>query len=1013
MLNRSIAVSGKLLLPFLMLTSAIALAAGDTPAAPGSVSGNVVGSTVTLTWEEPADDDGVVGYNVYRDNQYITTVTDTQFEGAVEPGVLHAFTVVAFDSAPRNFSPSSEPIFLPEGLIPEDTTIPPSIPTSLSGEIDGTTVNLIWEASTDDESVQGYNVYQNNDYLTTVLTPEYTGTVVDGSVYSYFVVAFDGRNNFSPRSDTLFLPDAGPIDTSSAPDVPANLSAITSDGGGETSVSLTWNEANDDRGISGYNIYVDDAYRTTVFGTSYDDVIPTGSFSTYSVVAFDIDGNFSSRTEGLLVPEPSSPIDPDSPPTQPQTLLGTSEAGSDGDTISLSWQASEDNVRVLGYNVYRNNNYVDTVLSSNYSLIVPTGSINSFYVVAFDAQNNFSEPSAPVVLPETSDDRVDEPPTVPSGLAGRVDEASGTVELTWLPSSDDIEVAGYNVYRNNSYVDTVFDNRYSGSVEPGQIYSFYVVAFDVGRNFSAASERISVPDASNQAPFFVNLSDQLIEAGPVWELVIQPQDVDGGVPGLFISRLPEGMRSIDNFNGTRSLIWQPLQPDVGEYSVQITAFDAEDPSITTVETIRLTVVLPDDLSIIPNRPPTIDAIDDFVVRAGDSIVLRVKANDANGTIPSLNILNPPAGSSFNALDSDPRVRELRFESTAADLGTAVYNFMATDSDDASLTANGSGEIEFRNAADFTRQGSRLRDLAEQAGIQFGFASLLEYTSRPDGHLYGDIAAEEFNLVTPENSMKWGYINPDPGRYRFEDADQLMIYAAENGMDVHGHALVWYTQLPQWVIESETAERETLMNEFIDTMTARYSDVAIWDVVNEAFEDDGSFRNSIWFQAMGESHIDRAFIRTRAGDPDAVLIYNDYDVAQGGAKSDAMYALVSRLVSEGVPIDGVGFQMHIDTDFNEFDAVASNFQRFADLGVDIYITELDVNMQPGATEDDQALVFANTVQACLNQPACKATQIWGFTDRYSWRLPNTPLVLDRYYQTKPAYEALQGVLGGDR
>ena len=145
MLNRSIVVSGKLLLPFLMLTSAIALAAGDTPAAPGSVSGNVVGSTVTLTWEEPVDDDGVVGYNVYRDNQYITTVTDTQFEGAVEPGVLHAFTVVAFDSAPRNFSPSSEPIFLPEGLIPEDTTIPPSIPTSLSGEIDGTTVNLIWD----------------------------------------------------------------------------------------------------------------------------------------------------------------------------------------------------------------------------------------------------------------------------------------------------------------------------------------------------------------------------------------------------------------------------------------------------------------------------------------------------------------------------------------------------------------------------------------------------------------------------------------------------------------------------------------------------------------------------------------------------------------------------------------------------------------------------------------------------------------------------------------------------
>ena len=1011
MLNRSISLSGKLLLPALILSSSMVLAAGDRPAAP-TVSGSVVGASVTLTWDEPVDDDGVEGYNVYRDNQYVSTVSDTRYVGPVEPGVLHAFSVVAFDAAPRNFSSGSEPVFLPDDLIPEDTTIPPSVPAALTGEINGTTVSLSWDASTDDESVQGYNVYQNNDYLTTVFTTGYEGTVVDGNIYSYFVVAFDGRNNFSSRSDTLILPDTGPIDTSIAPDAPANLSATTSVSGDETSVSLVWSEANDDRGISGYNIYVDDAYRTTVFGTSYDDVIPTGSFSTYSVVAFDIDGNFSGRSDGLLVPEPSSPIDPDSPPTQPQLLVGTVEPGSGGDTISLSWQASEDNLRVRGYNVYRNNNYVDTVLSPSYSSVVPTDSINSFYVVAFDAQNNFSQPSAPLVLPESSGGRVDEPPTVPTGLAGSVDEASETVEITWLPSSDDVEVAGYNVYRNNAYVDTVFDTRYIGRVELGQVYSFYVVAFDVTRNFSSASERINVPDADNQAPFFVNLTDQLIEAGPVWELVVQPQDVDGGFPGLFISRLPEGMQAIDNFDGTRTLRWQPLQPDVGQYPVQFTAFDADDPSITTVEDITLTVVLPDDLSIIPNRPPTIDAIDDYVVRAGDAIVLRAKANDANGTIPSLALLNPPEGSSFTILERDARVSELRFQSTAADLGIATYEFLATDSDDASLTASATAEIEFRGEADFIREGSRLKTLAEQAGIQFGFASLLEFTERPDGQLYGDIAAEEFNLVTPENSMKWGYINPEPGEYRWDDADDLMDYAAANGMGVHGHALVWYTQLPRWVLESETAERETLMNEFIDTMTARYPEVVIWDVVNEAFEDDGSFRNSVWFQAMGESHIDKAFIRARAGDPDAVLIYNDYDVLAGGAKADAMYALVSRMVGEGVPIDGVGFQMHLDTDFNDFAAVASNFQRFADLGVDIYITELDVNMQPGASEEDQAEVFANAVQACLDQPACKAAQIWGFTDRYSWRLPNTPLVLDRNYQPKPAYGALQRVLSGE-
>ncbi len=1014
MLISSIRLSTLFALPGLLLSSSLVIAAGNTPAAPTALSGVVVdGSSVLLTWQAPDDDDGVEGYNVYRDNQYITTVSGTEYESSIESGVLHAFTVVAFDTAPRNFSPSSEPVFLPDNLVPSDTTIPPSTPTSLTGNIDGTNVSLSWNASTDDESVQGYNLYENNNYLTTVFDTDYTGNVINGNTYSYYVVAFDGRSNFSPRSEILILPDTGPVDTSIPPDAPSDLVATSNVSGSDTSITLEWRESEDDRGISGYNVYVDDAYRTTVFGTSYEDTIPTGSFSSYSVVAFDIDGNFSNRSDGLTVPEPSTPIDPSSPPTQPQSLMGTvSSSGDGGDAINLSWQASEDNLRVRGYNVYRNNNYVDTVLSPSFSTVVPDDSVNSFYVVAFDAQGNFSEQSASLVLPEAAGALADVPPTVPTGLVGTVDEDAGTVVLSWQPSTDDIEVSGYNVYRNNSYVDTVFDNRYVGTIEPGAIDSFFVVAFDVTRNFSAASARINVPDAGNQAPFFVNLSDQVIEAGPVWEFIVEPRDVDGSIPGLFISQLPVGMQSIDNFNGTRTLRWQALQPDVGEYPVQFTAFDAEDPSITTVEDITLTVVLPDDLSIIPNRAPTIDAIDDFVTRAGDAIVLRVKANDANGTIPDLSILNPPSGSTFNALEVDARVRELRFQSSIFDLGVANYNFLAVDVDDASLTATGSGRIEFRGEEAFIRPGSRLRTLAEQAGIQIGFASLLEYSSRPDGELYADIAAEEFNLVTPENSMKWGYVNPEPGKFRWDDADELVAYASANDMDVHGHALVWYTQLPGWVLQSEVNEREGLMNEFIDTMTARYPDVAIWDVVNEAFEDDGSFRNSVWFQAMGESHIDKAFIRTRAADPDAELIYNDYDVAAGGAKSDAMYNLVSRLLSDGVPIDGVGFQMHIDTDFNDFAAVATNFQRFADLGLDIYITELDVNMQPGASEADQASVFASAISACLDQPACKAAQIWGFTDRYSWRLPNTPLVLDRNYQVKPAYGALQSALSGE-
>ena len=187
-----------------------------------------------------------------------------------------------------------------------------------------------------------------------------------------------------------------------------------------------------------------------------------------------------------------------------------------------------------------------------------------------------------------------------------------------------------------------------------------------------------------------------------------------------------------------------------------------------------------------------------------------------------------------------------------------------------------------------------------------------------------------------------------------------------------------------------------MYDFIDTMTGRYNTVDIWDVVNESFEDDGSYRNSIWHQAMGTDYISKAFVRARAGAPNAQLIYNDYDIAWPGAKSDAAFALVQLLINSGAPIDGIGFQMHVDTNFNQFDEVAVNLQRFADLGLDIYITEFDVSMVDGGTAAQQADIFGQITEICLAQASCKALQVWGINDRYSWRKPLDPLLLDENY-----------------
>ena len=416
------------------------------------------------------------------------------------------------------------------------------------------------------------------------------------------------------------------------------------------------------------------------------------------------------------------------------------------------------------------------------------------------------------------------------------------------------------------------------------------------------------------------------------------------------------------------------------------------------------------MSTIPNPGPTIDAVGQFQIRTGDTLVMRVKAVDANGTVPQLEILNPPPGSTFDTHPNDDRIRVLRWQTSASDMGTVRFDFMATDADDPSLTFSSSVDLEIVDPSVFTRAGERLRTLAAARNFHFGYAHLLEWFEQPDADLYGSIAAEEFNLMSTENSMKMGYMYPEPDRFRWIGADEEIAFARENNMLVHGHPLVWYTILPPWIIQSEVSEREGIMNTFIDAVVSRYrDDVAIWDVVNEAFEDDGSFRNSVWFEAMGEAHIDKAFIRARANAPDATLLYNDYDVSFAGPKSDAMYALLQRMIADGTPVDGVGFQMHLTNDFDRFDEVAANFQRFADLGLDVYITELDVAMEPGDSEEVQAQVFADAVATCLAQPACKAAQIWGFTDRYSWLGGANALVLDRGYQAKPAYRALQNVL----
>lgn len=516
---------------------------------------------------------------------------------------------------------------------------------------------------------------------------------------------------------------------------------------------------------------------------------------------------------------------------------------------------------------------------------------------------------------------------------------------------------------------------------------------------------------SNQPPLFPDLRNVTVVAGEQLELHLAPIDPDGGIAGQYLKELFPGATYVDNFDTTRTLVWSPLQPDVGIRELIVYAVDPVEPRLRVAYTVLIKVVLPEDPTSIVNHPPGIDRVAPQTVRLGDPVVVQIKGTDRNGTIPRVEIADYPADTTFMRHRDDPRIRVIRFVPTEP--GTITLQAIAHDALDPELTHRKPIVINVEAAETFERSGERLRDLASARDFHIGYASSTRPYHRADGGLYAATASSEFNIVTPENSMKWDRLNPTPGDYNWAAADNLIDFAQANDMRVHGHTLVWYTQLPAWVKETRPETRETHMRQFIERVLERYADdVPLWDVVNESLDRNGGLRNSIWLEAMGPSYIEKAFRYARDAAPDATLLYNEYDIGWYGPKARGLLRLLDSLIETETPIDGVGFQMHVDADFDRFHELADMIDEVSSRGLDTYITELDVSMRGEQTEAQQAAVFRGVLSVCLEAPSCKALQAWGFTDRYSWREAFTPLMFDREYQPKPAYRALQRRLAGN-
>jgi len=206
----------------------------------------------------------------------------------------------------------------------------------------------------------------------------------------------------------------------------------------------------------------------------------------------------------------------------------------------------------------------------------------------------------------------------------------------------------------------------------------------------------------------------------------------------------------------------------------------------------------------------------------------------------------------------------------------------------------------------------LRAAAAQTGRLVGAA--VNATALATDPAYAEILAREFSFVTPENAMKWGPSEPEPGVWNFADADRLVEFAEQHAMAVKGHALMWHMQLPAWIDESvEPKVLRDAMTAHIRGLVGRYRGrVLAWDVVNEAVaEGGGGLRDSILLRKLGPGYIAEAFRVAHEADPDALLLYNDYFLkGDPGDKSAAVLALVRELVDGGVAIDGVGLQTHL-------------------------------------------------------------------------------------------------------
>ena len=296
---------------------------------------------------------------------------------------------------------------------------------------------------------------------------------------------------------------------------------------------------------------------------------------------------------------------------------------------------------------------------------------------------------------------------------------------------------------------------------------------------------------------------------------------------------------------------------------------------------------------------------------------------------------------------------------------------------------------------FATEPSSLAEAAAGRGLLFGASIGDEAFADAD---YADLYRRETRIVTTDVALKFDWLRPDRDHFTFERADAIVAAAKSAGKQVRGHTLMWNDRAPDWLRGLSNAELERVFDEHIDTVVARYvGKLHSWDVVNEPFwpmqGEKGGWRQGPWFSAFGPSYVERAFRRARAVDPAVRLAVNEAqcenDHDWGRSIRPLFKGLVEDLLHKGVPLEAVGFQSHLQPQWpRDFAAFADYASQFGKMGLDVYLTEFDVNDQslpddPAKRKDAVAAIGGEFLRQALKIDRLKALVTWQLADRYSW------------------------------